>query len=104
MPCDQPKVWPAIVVVGVGAVFVVRSEAPSVVGRGLLTRRAIRTEPSMLSSPAPCWSMLCPVSGWAVYIRIAFTRLGVSFGLAWSMSATAPETTGVDMDVPERYI
>src|SRR5581483_5291123 len=45
-----------------------------------------------------------PLSGWAVYIRIALTRLGVRFGFACNISATAPETTGVAIEVPLWYI
>src|SRR5262245_818792 len=95
IPWDQPNDCPAIVVDGVGTVDVVRSAAPSVVGRVDFTRRVTRTAPSTFSWPAPCWSMLRPAIGCAVYIRIALTRFGVSFGFVWSMRATAPDTTGV---------
>ena len=37
---------------------------------------------------------------WALYIRMAFTRLGVREGFAWSMSAAAPETIGAAIEVP----
>jgi hypothetical protein len=37
-----------------------------------------------------------------VYCRIAFTAFGVSLGLACSISATVPETTGAAMLVPVR--
>ena len=37
---------------------------------------------------------------WAEYIRIAFTWLGVRPGFACIMSATAPETTPLAIDVP----
>ena len=46
--------------------------------------------------------MLKPFSDCAVYIRIAFTAFGVSDGLACSINATVPETTGAAMLVPDR--
>ena len=36
-----------------------------------------------------------------MYCRIAFTRFGVSAGLACSISATVPLTTGAAMLVPD---
>ena len=35
-----------------------------------------------------------------MYCRIALIRFGVSFGFAWSISATVPLTTGAAMLVP----
>src|SRR5687767_1379329 len=40
----------------------------------------------------------------AVYIRMAFTRAGVSVGLTCIIKATAPATTGAAIEVPLKYI
>src|ERR1043165_9667554 len=105
MPCDQVKVWPAMVVCGVGAAAT-RSGEPTVVEevKSVRTSFATRTAPSTLASPARCSKVLEPASCCDAYIRIALARFGVSFGLACKIRATAPETTGVAIEVPERYI
>ena len=61
---------------------------------------AMRTAPSMLSRPAPCSTRLALGRVRAVYCRMALTSGGVSPGLACSISATAPLTTGADTEVP----
>src|SRR5258708_15079029 len=106
-PCPHPKVSPATVDCGVGAVHVAhRSGSP----KGVLEERSVRTScasliaPSRLISPAPCSKVLNPCTCWAVYIRIAFTRFGVSEGLACRSNAAPPAAMGMAMDVPERYI
>src|SRR5258706_11463358 len=90
---------------GAGA-LATNSGAPSQVEleRSVRTKRARRTAPSILISPMPCSNVLKPANGCAVYIRIALTRFGVSLGFAWSNNAAAPATTGVDIDVPLKYI
>src|SRR5690242_9911727 len=65
---------------------------------------AILTAPFTLSWPAPCSKLLAPFIGWAVYMRTALSRFGVSEGLASSKRAAAPDTTAVDIEVPLRYI
>ena len=65
---------------------------------------AMRTAPSMLSMPAPCSTREAPASGWALYCRMALTSGGVSPGLACSIRATAPLTTGADTEVPLKNI
>src|SRR5439155_10088795 len=73
---------------------------------------ASSTAPTALTLPAPWVRREVPAesgtprlsfraSGWAVYSRIAFTLLGVRFGLACSVRATAPETIAAPMLVPE---
>src|SRR3989442_9889299 len=106
MPCDQVNVDPAIVVEGTGGTNVVNNGAPMglLLPKSLRTKRATRTAPSTLSSPAPCSNVLKPLSGWAVYINIAFTMFGVSVGLACKSNAAAPATTGEAIEVPLRYI
>src|SRR5258706_15064024 len=77
---------------------------------GVLDDRSVRTSlanriaPSTFNSPVPCSSMLKPLIGPAVYIRIILIMLGVSLGLAWSKRAAVPATTGVAIEVPLRYI
>src|SRR4030095_12631075 len=61
---------------------------------------ARRTAPSMLSDPAPCWTRLAGDNGCAVYWRIALMSGGVRPGLACSISATVPVTTGAAIEVP----
>src|SRR5215831_9655534 len=106
IPWDQLKEYPQIVEVGVGGVEVFSNAPPTGFNETKSVRiaRANRTAPSIFTSPAPCSSMLKLASGWAVYIRMAFTMLGVRFGFAWSIKAAAPATTGVDIEVPLRYI
>src|SRR6187551_4062332 len=60
------------------------------------------TAPRALRNPAPWVKSLYRVLCSAVYCRIAFTRLGVSDGFAWNISATVPATTGAAMLVPVR--
>src|SRR2546421_13096436 len=105
-PCDQVKVSLAIVVCGVGGVFVVKNGEPVAVEdeRSVRTSFATRIAPSTFNSPAPCSSILKVLSGWAVYIKRALTIFGVSLGLACSKRAAAPDTTGVAIEVPLRYI
>src|SRR5207237_8411632 len=96
MPCDQVNVDPAIVVDGTGGTNVVKNGAPMglLLPKSLRTRRATRIAPSTLSSPAPCSNVLKPWSGWAVYIKRAFTMFGVGLGLTWQSHAAAPATIG----------
>ena len=107
---DQLKVWPLMVEVGVGSAVRLMAwpavRVPAATRLAMSVRRALamRTAPSMLSMPAPCSTRLAPGSGWALYCRMALTRGGVSPGLACSISATAPDTTGADTEVPLRNI
>src|SRR2546425_8413786 len=80
--------------------------APSGVNvvRSLLTNLASRMAPSTLISPAPCSNMFEPDSGCAVYIKMAFTRLGVRVGFACSSKAAVPVTIGVAIYDPLIYI
>src|SRR5689334_17037037 len=70
------------------------------VDRSVRTDLASATAPSMLSSPAPCCSMLAPAIGCALYCSIALISGGVRPGLACSISAAAPATAGAAIDVP----
>src|SRR5437773_987827 len=72
--------------------------------KSVRTSLAKRTAPSIFSSPAPCSSILKAASSCDVYIRIILTRFGVSLGLACSSTATAPDTRGVETEVPLRLI
>src|SRR4029453_8036695 len=69
---------------------------------GAAKNLARRTAPRALRKPAPCASTLSLERDWAVYCRMAFTAFGVRLGLASSISATVPATTGVAMLVPLR--
>src|ERR1041384_4891103 len=102
MPWAHGKVYPSSVVYGAGGTVVISRFEPSGVEfeRSVRTNFARRIAPSTLSSPVPCSSMLYPASGWAVYIRIILTRLGVSFGFACNNNEAAPETSGVAIEVP----
>src|SRR4051812_45261698 len=106
MPCDQGNVYPESVVCGVGAVDVVRRADPTdvLLVRFVFTSFARRSAPSTLSCPVPCSRLLNPTSGWAVYIRIILTIFGVSLEFACSIIAIAPVTTGVETELPLRYI
>jgi hypothetical protein len=75
---------------------------PSVVVAGAAKNFERRTAPLAFNIPAPCTSMLVLLFNCAVYCRIALTAFGVSFGLASSINATVPDTTGADMLVPLR--
>ena len=105
MPCDQVNVWPPIVVCGSGAGPVSKGLPAAVLAvMSARTSLASRIDPSTFSSPVPCSSMLKPASGSAVYIKIILIIFGVSFGFACSIRAAAPETIGVAIEVPLRYI
>ena len=103
---DQLKVWPATVEVGVGrAVRLIAAPAlrlPAATLLAMSVRKALarRTAPSTLSMPAPCSTKLALGSGCALYCRMALINGGVSPGLACSISATAPLTTGAATEVP----
>src|SRR2546430_10387436 len=105
IPRAQQNVWPLRVVSSAGA-EATSNGAPSGVNvvRPLLTNLASRMAPSTLISPAPCSNMFEPDSGWAVYIKMAFTRLGVRVGVACSSKAAVPVTIGVAIDDPLLYI
>src|SRR5882672_7174458 len=105
MPWDHVNVCPATVVCGLGAGPVSIGVPDAVLDeRSVRTSLARRIAPSTFNSPVPCSSMLKPLIGPAVYIRIILTMLGVSFGFAWSKRAAVPATTGVAIEVPLRYI
>src|ERR1044072_4198338 len=106
MPRDHVNVRFAIVVSGAGRVSDVSKGEPTVVVelKSVRTARANCTAPATFSSPAPCSNMLNPAIGCAVYINNAFTRFGVKLGFAWSISAAVPAATGVDIEVPLKYI
>ena len=107
---DQLKVSPATVDVGVGSAVALMGwpalmvPAATRLAMSVRIARAMRTAPSMLSMPAPCSTRLAPARGWALYCRMALISGGVSPGLACSISATAPLTTGADTEVPLRNI
>src|ERR1051326_4853634 len=106
-PCVQVKVPFAIVVCGAGADCV--SSADPKVGfnrpsKSVRTILARVTAPATLSSPAPWSSVLKPANGCAVYIRSILIMFGVRLEFASNKSAAAPETIGVDIDVPLRYM
>ena len=109
---DQPKLPEAKLVRGVGRALPEASidcpgrSVPAAAALAMSVRRAraMATAPSMLIRPAPCCSRLAPGSGWALYCRMALISGGVSPGLACSISATAPDTTGAAIDVPDSDI
>ncbi len=72
--------------------------------RSVRSALASAIAPCTLSSPVPCCSRLLPGIGVAVYWRIALTSGGVRPGLASSIRATAPATTGAATEVPLRDI
>src|SRR5262245_48889120 len=69
---------------------------------GRAKKRANRNAPLALTKPAPCSSGDTAGAACAVYCRMALTAFGVSDGLASSISATVPATTGAAMLVPVR--
>ena len=105
---DQLKVAPLIVDVFAGIAAPDASiDAPALIVPALIAEAmSVRsawdsaTAPLRLSRPAPCCSRLAPGIGCAVYCRIALTSGGVRPGLACSISATAPATTGAEIEVP----
>src|SRR2546426_12602365 len=105
IPRAQQNVWQLRVVSSAGA-EATSNGAPSGVNvvRSLLTNLASRMAPSTLISPAPCSNMFEPDSGWAVYIKMAFTRLGVRVGFACSSKAAVPVTIGGAIEEPLTYI
>src|SRR4051812_5667518 len=71
-----------------------------------LTARATLSAPSMFRRPFPCDSWLVLGSGSAVACRMALMAFGVIFRLnvsccTSSIAAMTPETTAVDMLVPD---
>src|SRR5947209_8238889 len=68
-------------------------------GTFVLMLAAMLTAPATLTEPAPK-AKGDPVRCSAVNIRAALTAFGVIDGFFWSISATAPATTGVAMLVP----
>src|SRR6188472_2495394 len=70
------------------------------------TRRATISAPSMLRRPLPCVNLSAPGSGSAVACRMALIAFGETFLLkvvccTSSIAATTPDTTAVDMLVPD---
>src|SRR5262249_59513522 len=86
--------WPAIT----------SAISPGPLEDGCAKKRAMRIAPRAFSRPAPCVSRSYPPRTCAVYWRIAFTAFGVSRGLASSISATVPDTTGAATLVPLRLM
>ena len=105
IPCDHVNVCPAIVVCGSGAELVSMGLSCAVLDeRSVRINFARRAAPSTLTCPVPCSSSLKPAIGPAVYIKAILTIFGVSFGLICSISAATPDTIGVAIEVPLRYI
>ena len=105
---DQLKLVPLIVDERAGSVLpAASSEAPgcrvpAAMAEAMSVRsdEASATAPLTFSMPAPCCSRLAPTMGCAVYCRIALISGGVRPGLACSISATVPATTGAEIEVP----
>src|ERR1051326_1872551 len=105
IPCAQVSVSLAIVVCGSGAELVSIAESCGVLELSLvLINFARRQAPSAFTSPVPCSNMLYPAMGSAVYINAIFTMFGVRLGLICNINAAIPETTGVAIEVPLKYI
>jgi len=73
---------------------------PAYSAGAVLKASARSTAPRALRKPAPCARYELPLYVSAVYCRIALTAFGVSDGLACSISATVPATTGAAWLVP----
>ena len=88
-----------------GSGFVPRSGSPTAVVDDKSRRTSLASLTRLRYSVHQCPARSCYSHGSAEpYWRIILTRLGVSVGLAWSISAAAPATAGVAIDVPFRYI
>src|ERR1043166_3253233 len=96
-----------MVVCGAGAVCVRRLEpnvGPNRPSKSPLTSLPAATAPATFNGPAPWSDLLYPFKGWAVYIKIILMTFGVRLEFASSSRAAVPATTGVDIEVPLRYI
>ena len=108
----QLKVWPLSVVdvVGMNLPLANRLAPAASVPASTALPMSVRsdcasfTAPAMFNRPAPCCSRLAPATGCALYCRIALISGGVSPGLACSIKATAPDTTGAATEVPDSII
>ena len=71
----------------------------------LVERRELHRAEGVEEARHPGGACVYPGYSCAVYCRMPFTRFGVRIGLAWSIRATVPATTGAAMLVPlsERY-